>query len=1008
MTRTIRRKAQAQAAAVIPTAAGNQGPRAILYLLFALSGLVGLVYEATWTRYLQLFLGHAAYAQVLVISLFMGGMGAGALLAGRLSRGRIAPLVAYAAIEAALGVAALAFHPLFDGATTFAYETLIPRAPGPAAAEAIQWLLAAALIVPQSVLLGMTFPLMSGAILRLGSQQGGRVFAMLYFSNSAGAVIGVLLAGFWLFEHFGLQATMVMAGAVNLVIAGIAMTLARRRPAGLPAVIRTPSAATVGRWLLLFAFLTAVASFFYEIAWLRMLALVQGSSTHAFETMLSAFILGIALGGLWVRKRIERFRSPMAVLAGVQVLMGLAALATLPAYNFTFDFMQVAMERLPRDGAGYAGYNMVGYLLSAGIMVPASFFAGMTLPLLTYVLYRQGRGESEIGAVYGWNTLGSIAGVALGGLVLMPMIGLKNLVVAGAALDIGLGFALAAHLLCTREWALGPRPTAVIGGVAIAALATALAGLEFDLTRMLSGVFRHGSARLESTSRVVSYADGRTATVSMVASEDGRLSIATNGKVDAAINMKPGTAPNSDEFTMTLLGALPLAHAPGARKAAIIGHGSGLTTHVVLASPVIEQVDVIEIEPEMVEAARAFLPRVARAYEDPRGRLHIQDARAFFARSGQRYDFIVSEPSNPWISGVASLFTPEFYGQARKALAPGGLFVQWFHLYEIARPQVMSIIGAIAAVFPDYVLYVAGETDVVLVASASGAVPPARDTLFGWPDMRRDLARLGIHTPAQLRLHQVANRRAYAPLLEGGPVNSDYFPTLEFGAARARFLRTTDLGLTQLAADAVPVLEMLSGFAAPESTASSATLAGHLARFADVARANAFAAGLRDAAGSATPESMPQDDRRLLQRVRDLRANTSEATWDDWFFALLTVAKPMVPNGAAPALASFIRSGPVADQLSRATPEIREKVEFLLLVAARDLGRIRQQGPVLLAGTLQGKDPAFHTYTLVATITACLTAPAESGCRRTIALLDTVQRRHPMFDLLRAHQRALR
>jgi predicted membrane-bound spermidine synthase len=281
-----------------PGTAGDRAVRGALYAVFALSGLAGLVYEATWTRYLQLFLGHAAYAQVLVLALFMGGMGGGALLAIRLGRRRIAPLAAYAVIEAALGVAAMVFHPTFDAAMTFAYAALMPLAPGTIAAEAMQWLLAALLIIPQSILLGMTFPLMSGAILRLGTQQGGRVFAMLYFSNSAGAVIGVLLAGFWLTEAYGLQATMMAAGACNLVVAVIAALLARHRPDPLPPLVRPSRAAGAGRWLLVFAFLTAAASFVYEIAWLRMLALVQGASTHAFETMLSAFILGLALGGL--------------------------------------------------------------------------------------------------------------------------------------------------------------------------------------------------------------------------------------------------------------------------------------------------------------------------------------------------------------------------------------------------------------------------------------------------------------------------------------------------------------------------------------------------------------------------------------------------------------------------------------------------------------------------------------------------------------------------------------
>src|SRR5258706_16004846 len=235
-----------------------------LYLAFTLSGLVGLVYEATWTRYLQLFLGHAAYAQVLVLALFMGGMGAGALLAGRLSRTRLDALRAYATIEAALGLCALIFHPLFVAVTAYAFDVVQPAAQGSSTGVVAQWLLASAMILPQSVLLGMTFPLMSAAILRLGTPQPGRMFAMLYFTNSAGAVIGVLLAGFWLIEWYGLQATMMAAGAGNLGVAMMAMVVWRFWRRGSPRVApaqKRERMPVIGRWLLAFSFLTAVSSF---------------------------------------------------------------------------------------------------------------------------------------------------------------------------------------------------------------------------------------------------------------------------------------------------------------------------------------------------------------------------------------------------------------------------------------------------------------------------------------------------------------------------------------------------------------------------------------------------------------------------------------------------------------------------------------------------------------------------------------------------------------------------
>jgi len=999
----------------VPIAAdGSPAARRILYLVFALSGLTGLVYEATWTRYLQLFLGHAAYAQVLVLSLFMGGMAAGALIASRLSRTGMAPLVAYAAIEAALGVAALVFHPLFDGITTYAYESLLPGSQGSGTAHVAQWLLASALILPQSILLGMTFPLMSASVLRLGAAQGGRIFAMLYFSNSAGAVIGVLLAGFWLIEAYGLRATMTIAGIGNLVISAVAMQVARRRAATFPAVVRPMPAERLGRWLLLFAFLTGAASFLYEIAWLRMLALVQGSSTHAFETMLSAFILGIALGGLWIRRRIERYASPLFALACIQILMGLAALATLPAYNLAFDAMARAMGSLPRDDVGYLGYNVVSYLISAGIMVPASFFAGMTLPLLTFILYARGRGESDIGAVYGWNTLGAIAGTALGGLVLMPWIGLKNVLVVGAATDMALGVALAA-VLFRREALPVVRAAAALVAVSVLAVFAALFLFEFDVTRMASGVFRYGKAHLSEGSKVVHHADGRTATVDVVSYKDARTSIRTNGKVDAEINMQRARGdlaalPGIDEYTMSLVAAVPLSYAPDARNVAVIGHGSGLTTHVMLGSPTIERVDVIEIEPEMIRGARAFLPRVARAYEDPRARYFIEDARAFFARTPQRYDIIVSEPSNPWVSGVASLYTPEFYRQAKRALTPNGLFVQWFHTYEIDRPLVSSIVRGIGTVFPEYVVYAANGADVLLVASASGRMPPVSDAPFSWPALRAELDYLGIRSPADLQMFRIASRRAYAPLLERGRINSDYFPFLEFGAARARFLGTSDPTLADIARDPVPVLEILSGFDAPKLPQASMALAQVYPRFIDASRARLLADALAVGEAPLPPETdgLPPDDQRNLQTVREVPVHPSAEAWQAWFSSLFALSKSMIPSGGAPALEQFLRSARVSGALAGAPPGVREKAEFLLLVGKRDLDRIRSEGMRLLAGPLQLVDPAFHAYVFVATTTACFASEPDASCRGVIAQLDRVRRGSAVIDLLRAHQAALR
>jgi hypothetical protein len=168
-------------------------------------------------------------------------------------------------------------------------------------------------------------------------------------------------------------------------------------------------------------------SLIYELAWIRLLSLVLGSSTHSFELMLSAFILGLALGGLWIRRRIERLADPIRSLANIQVAMGLLALATVPLYGKSFDLAQLILSALSRTEAGYQAFHFASHFICLLVMLPATICAGMTLPLLTYALLQRGGGERVIGAVYGANTLGSIAGVLLAVNLLMPLFGAKGL-----------------------------------------------------------------------------------------------------------------------------------------------------------------------------------------------------------------------------------------------------------------------------------------------------------------------------------------------------------------------------------------------------------------------------------------------------------------------------------------------------------------------------------------------------------------------------------------------------
>ena len=772
-------------------------PRTAFYVLFAASGFAGLIYESIWTHYLKLFLGHAAYAQSLVLVVFMGGMAAGAAGCARLSERLRNPLLGYALAEALIGALALAFHPVFVGLTDWSYGALLPALGSEWPVLGAKLLIACLLILPQSILLGMTFPLMSAGLARAHPASQGESIAMLYFTNSLGAAAGVLASGFVLIAWVGLPGTLRTAGVLNFALAAAVWLLAR--PArDLP--IRNTGEATTAKLLLAVAFFTGLASFIYEIVWIRMLSLVLGSSTHSFELMLSTFILGLALGGLAVRRQVDRSGSPERLLGWVQVLMGLLALATLPLYGLTFDLMEALMDGLARTDTGYFLFNLSGQGIAALVMLPATFCAGMTLPLITGALLRRGAGERAIGQVYASNTVGAIAGVLLAVHVGLPGLGLKGALIAGCAIDIALG------LLLLRS---APFVTWAASGSIAAVLVVAVA-VQLDANKMTAGVFRHGDLAASRSARILFAKDGKTATVHLAQYAEA-LSLRTNGKSDGSIVMDPEARRGTDEITMVLSGALPLALKPQARSAAVIGIGTGLTTHTLLQSMAIERVDTVEIEAAMAEAARGFMPRNSNAFVDPRGTIRIDDAKSFFSSANRRYDVIVSEPSNPWVSGVSGLFTREFYRRVRPHLEDGGLLVQWIQLYEIDASLVATILRALGEEFAHYAVYAASDHDLLIVAGERPLPAAAQAAVFEHPGLAKELWSTHTFSAGDFDARYLGSRATLEPLFAsyGMPANSDYAPVLDLNAARHRFTEKSAADIVALLNLDIPLLELL-------------------------------------------------------------------------------------------------------------------------------------------------------------------------------------------------------
>ncbi len=792
--------------------------RTLLFVIFTISGFSGLIYESIWTHYLKLFLGHAAYAQTLVLAIFMGGLTIGSWTCSRYSARWKNLLRGYALAEGIVGILALVFHPVFDHVVRYSYATLLPALGSPAAVDAVKWTISGLLILPQSVLLGMTFPLMSAALLRRYPETPGRFVATLYFTNSIGAAVGVLVSGFVLIRVAGLPGTIRLAGCINVALAVVVWLISSDEPSAARAEPvagsgSDPRAETSRAWyrlLLLASLLTGAASFVYEVGWIRMLSLVLGSSTHAFELMLSAFIFGLAFGGLWLQRRIDGLSDPVRTLVVVQIAMGLLAVATLPVYEQSFGVMRSLVSTLPKTDAGYALFNLSSNFIALAIMLPATFCAGMTLPLITTTLIQRGHGERSIGAVYATNTVGAIVGVFAAIHLGMPALGLKGLITAGASVDMGLGLLLL--------WAIRrrlPNRRLLVGAFGLCACAVAAVVLlvKVDPYKMASGVYRRG-ALISPESTLVFHEDGKTATVSIVQEREGESiirDIRTNGKVDAGIGVDSPHNATVDEPTMVLLAAIPMAHHPDARTVANIGLGSGLTSHTFLCNPRLEVVDTIEIEQKMVEAARHFGPQVELTFSDPRSRIHVDDAKSFFASQGKKYDIIVSEPSNPWVSGVGGLFSSEFYRLARRHLNERGLFVQWVQLYEIDLGLLASIFKALEPEFEDFVAYTSNAGDLLIVARNGGVLRPD-PFIFTLPRLAGVLDEVHVRSMRDIEVRKIGDKRLLSRFFESFPerANSDYYPVLDQNAARARFLGSNANELVTLTLEPMPLVEMLS------------------------------------------------------------------------------------------------------------------------------------------------------------------------------------------------------
>jgi predicted membrane-bound spermidine synthase/Tfp pilus assembly protein PilF len=838
---------------------------------FFFSGIAGLIYEVVWTRMLTQIFGNTTYAIATVLSAFMAGLAIGSYLFGRIADRGKNDFLLYGLLEAGVGIYGFLVPRLFELGQTLYRPIFGINESYPFVFNLLLFFLSFTLLVIPTLLMGATLPVLSRFFVRrLGDL--GRKVGDLYATNTLGAVLGCAFAGYIFIPQMGMRRTVFLAAGTNLLIAAVIVFVDFIRdkqagaivaPENTDALSSAPSSETPSwlGWVVLSSFcLSGFAALIYENAWTRALTLVIGSSIYSFTTMLVTFLVGLAFGGfLYARLSGDR-EVRLSTFGFIELWIGLAALATIPL----FERLPLIFVRLLQGfGDSFNTFLSLQLFLSALVMLVPTILLGLTFPmvarLFTQSLYRVGSG---VGNSYAANTLGAIIGSFIGGFILIPFIGVENTIIFATVVNLLVGC-----FLVLADSRMSPAPRYVVGAaVLVLAVLIPFRVPRWDPHILTSGVTIYNdrfealptdSLRLEEMKRddVLYYREGLTVTVSVHRIPGGDyIYFRSNGKIDGSYG---------DALSQLMTGYIPIMLHPNAQRVAVIGLGTGMSAHALATFPV-KKIEVIEIEPAMIEASKFFdrasaklgrLPtgvkfpaepagrvwydaqhqliyykgvmddatrsklmdlsedhdyrgaidtlyrharnsRNNRVLEDKRVRVIPTDGRNFILATPESYDVITAEPSNPWIAGIANLYTREFYQVIKSKIKDDGIFAQWFHNYSMSPDDFRMVFRTFAETFPYVSLWSMKESDFLLVGSKReqvfdyGALKKIYDNN---PTLRSDLDYLGLSDIDAVQGLYRMNRDGFLAFSKGADINTDDGAQLEFSAPKNLRRPTTEL-----------------------------------------------------------------------------------------------------------------------------------------------------------------------------------------------------------------------
>ncbi len=912
----------------------------IYLCLFFVSGACGLTYEIIWSRLLVFVFGGTTFAITTVLTCFMGGLALGSWLAGRFTSQQSAggrPERLYGVLEILIGLTALLVPALLEHSTVI-YRALVGAfGESFVLITVARILISGVILLVPTCAMGATLPLLANAFHRhalyaakteRGASRRGGVgsnVAVLYGANTFGAFVGCATAGFVLLPRLGLSASTWTVAALNLLAGIVALWISRRpiepvaevdspgealkleRPAEQPKVAKAPkgkkasqgkkakvktrrgeeSEALAGldrRLLLLLYGLSGFAAMAYQVAWTRALILSMGSSTYSFSTIVSCYIFGLAVGSLVMARRADLLRQPLHVAGVLQMTIALSALFVVPL----FSEMPGVVAQATSSGAAFMDVLLMEAAWVFGLLIVPTLCMGALMPLICRVYdptpEKVGR---SLGDVYAANTAGTILGSAVAGFVLVPLsfMGMERTIHLASGLNLLVGTCFLLAPIVTIQGRPNSdtksstrsnfrsnirsnkgRRAIVVGVWVLAALALGLTE-PWSRETMTSGPYLGRAASAEQW-EIVFYREGIDATVSVGESQDGDFTMSVNGKPDAS------TLPD-DMVTQGLAGVIPLLQRPDARDVCLIGLGSGVTAGAILAFD-IDRLDLAEISRAVIDGSRFFDDVSQAPLDDPRLHMHRNDGRNLLLLSDRRYDVIVSEPSNPWISGIANLFTREFFELSRDRLKPGGIHAQWLHGYSMHPDNFAAVLRTLNEVFGHVQIWEMAMNDYLMIASTEPFEIDVEELYFhmAQPDLQRLLEKIHITHPLQIAQHWVGRADAMSSWLDGALLLTDDLPYLEFSAPR--FLLASTQGQVSerlFEADGLPSLVDPDGLLGRRflAGAQASKTRGRAIRAAQRARERGDVDAAVDALTEAA-DAVPEDFRSHIAILIELRA----------------------------------------------------------------------------------------------------------------------------------------